>query len=119
MASSSSSSSPAVSEDELYDPLADARDARGAAGGGGFSDARLACPGCFAPVAERTQAHARFPGQWRALEARGVRARAEAQLREEGGEIFTPVACIQCGHELAVQDEEGVYHFFDCIPSDP
>ncbi len=41
---------------------------------------------------------------------------AEGQLQEENA-VFKPVACEICGTQVAIVDEDEVYHFFHVIPS--
>lgn len=106
---------------------------------GQTSDAVLSCPFCFSPLSYLCQRNAVHVNQFRALivvncaprmdevvsfptkdasrgSGRGGRrgaARGESSSTEE----YHPVACAVCGTEVAVLDEEDVYHFFHVVPS--
>lgn len=126
---------PNSSADDLYDAQADSDDERWvqtnlatrARTGENNSDDRcqLACPSCFVLLCVQSQPHQRFAGQFRALFVRNCVTKAgetmrvrvtntggiDAQQNQDAGELLRPVACAQCGTEVAVQDADDVYHF--------
>ena len=116
-----------VSEDELYDERKDDKDEKFAQSkrSSHLTDGTLACPSCFTTVCLECQAHAEYETQFRAISAMNVRIKHDKQLRfEEPGsppEIYSPVACMVCGFELAVYgpNDEDMFHFFEVICSAP
>lgn len=117
------------SPDPLYDPRADAADAAwvrrhlSAAGvaGGGETDVRLTCPSCFALLCACAQPHVEYEGQFRAVFVSGVEVsqvdtvRVKVSGREPAQERYRPVSCVRCRTEVAVLDEDDVYHFCNVL----
>lgn len=106
--------------DPLYDPRADAADEAWLRRHLGATDVRLSCPSCFALLCVDAQAHAEYDGQWRAVFVRNCAASEDgsARITVSGADVvegdkFQPVACTRCLTEVAVLDEDEVYHFFN------
>lgn len=99
----------AASRGDLYDEEADAADEEWRRGrlGAADSDATLSCPACFAVVCHACQRHETEKTRFRAVFVRGVRVHRKSGRTE----------CSACGAELAWRDADGVYHFFQVLPS--
>lgn len=82
---------------------------------------RLACPCCFSLLCLQCQPHDDYEGQFRAVFVRNCKVVSGAAERivvkgEERGEgKYQAVACRKCNTEVAVLDEEGVYHFCNVL----
>lgn len=125
----------AIEEDALYDPRLDPKDARWVRGirGRRKSDAILSCPCCFTTVCVDCQQHSSIPTRFRAMFVMNSRVdlkekrypykapkrgKRKLSLKESNAEeeCFA-VFCAVCNVEIAVFDNEGVYHFFNVLPS--
>ena len=117
--------------DPLYDARADDSDARwvernliyeSQSGEGGQ---QLHCPSCFTLLCLQCQPHEKYIGQFRAVfvqncvvnvkETVRVRVQVDDDPRRNGHGIekgeYLPVSCKICLTEVAVLDQEEVYHF--------
>eukprot|EP00210_Caulerpa_lentillifera_P003634 g3469.t1 len=123
-------------KDLLYDSKLDTKDARWVHGirGGRNSDAILSCPCCFTTLCVDCQQHSTNPNRYRAMfvmnsrvdlqqkrypyrstTSEGKRKSVISILNDD--EECCAVFCGVCGLEVAVYDNEGVYHFFNMLPS--
>uniref|UniRef100_A0ACD5YT62 Uncharacterized protein n=1 Tax=Avena sativa TaxID=4498 RepID=A0ACD5YT62_AVESA len=127
-------------EPEFYDPAIDDVDERWAhkQRKGRTSDAVLSCPACFTTLCLDSQRHEKYVNQYRAMFVSNCKVKTDQILREGKGKrknrkvtavdstapeaeskgpVFHPVCCEVCSTEVAVFDEDEVYHFFNVIPS--
>jgi hypothetical protein len=81
------------------------------------SDAVLECPACFTTLCYDCQKHVEYE-QYRAMFVRNCKVVRDQVLRTGDGESYHPVVCT-CGFEVAVFDEEEIFHFFDVIAHPP
>lgn len=124
---------------EFYDPLLDEKDERwiNKQRKGRSSDAVLSCPACFTTLCFDCQRHEKYVTQYRAMFVVNCNVSSNQILREQvkkrklkkhinSGKIhqdidkdmiFRPVCCSVCSTEVAVFDNEEVYHFFNVVPS--
>ncbi|MCO5558233.1 hypothetical protein L7F22_011812 [Adiantum nelumboides] len=125
---------------EFYDATMDDRDQAWAERQrkGRKSDALLSCPACFTTLCVDCQRHEKIVTQYRAMfvmnckimegqsrqvngkkRKRKVKTTVHPSIQETGvtGEMYQPVACSVCGTEVAVLDQEEVYHFHSVLPS--
>lgn len=101
---------------------------------GNTSDAVLSCPACFSTLCLDCQRHEKYVTQYRAMFvfncklkrnpiSEKVKTRAgsngatDSNEVSEDGEEDIPVYCSVCSTEVGAYDKDGVYHFFDVIPS--
>jgi len=107
------------------------------------TDAVLNCPCCFALLCLDCQRHDTYINQYRAMFVRNCKTLPKEikykrqhdteneerpyefidriMVEDEGmyfDEIYHPVVCAVCETELAILDDEEVYHFFNVIPSE-
>lgn len=91
------------------------------AGGGAATGSAtvLSCPGCFIQLCYQSQRHDLYDHQWRAVDARHVKVDKTKRLQMSDGDKakFWPVRCSECDTEVAVQDEQEVFHFFHVLPT--
>jgi len=127
-------------EPDFYDPAIDDVDERWAhkQRKGRTSDAVLSCPACFTTLCLDSQRHEKYVNQYRAMFVSNCKVKTDQILREGKGKrknrkvtavdstapeaeskgpVFHPVCCEVCSTEVAVFDEDEVYHFFNVIPS--
>eukprot|EP00698_Gefionella_okellyi_P005111 TRINITY_DN14692_c0_g1_i1.p1 TRINITY_DN14692_c0_g1~~TRINITY_DN14692_c0_g1_i1.p1 ORF type:complete len:313 (+),score=70.47 TRINITY_DN14692_c0_g1_i1:66-941(+) len=106
------------------------------------TDAVLCCPCCFGIVCLDCQRHEQFINQFRAMFVmncntvttecmrfknsdrqvnQGIREFYNASTAQCGPdeELLFPILCAQCGTEVALQDKDEVFHFYNVIPEDP
>ncbi|KAI5075027.1 hypothetical protein GOP47_0010988 [Adiantum capillus-veneris] len=127
---------------EFYDATMDDRDQAWAERKrkGRKSDALLSCPACFTTLCMDCQRHDKIVTQYRAMfvlnckiiegqsrqfNVNGKKRKRKAKTtggqsfheEESIGETYQPVACSVCGTEVAVFDQEEVYHFYNVLPS--
>eukprot|EP00245_Coleochaete_scutata_P011574 TRINITY_DN4316_c0_g1_i7.p1 TRINITY_DN4316_c0_g1~~TRINITY_DN4316_c0_g1_i7.p1 ORF type:complete len:184 (-),score=27.37 TRINITY_DN4316_c0_g1_i7:98-571(-) len=129
-------------EPEWYDPDVDDKDEAWVEKQrrGHESDAILSCPACLTTLCLDCQRHEKYTTQYRAMFVQSCRISEDQILRQQprqkkrkqlsdaaarenqpasqrGGEVFRPVFCEHCGTEVAVMDEDEVYHFFNAVAS--
>ncbi|XXG86750.1 hypothetical protein AAC387_Pa11g1582 [Persea americana] len=127
---------------EFYDPLHDEKDESWVhkKRKGRISDAVLSCPACFTTLCLDCQRHEKYVTQFRAMFVFNSKIKSDQILRQrnhklkktnssidsdkptkgdEKDALFRPVCCSVCSTEVGVYDEEGVYHFFNVLPSEP
>ena len=87
-------------------------------------DHSVSCPCCFRMLSMQCQAHEKFEGQFRAILVNNCRViEGERLVVEEEGrkicaeerDVYRAVACANCGTEVAVLDQDDVYHFCNVI----
>jgi len=81
------------------------------------SDAQLCCPCCFTIVCMDCQQHVKYSNQYRAVFVRNCNLRDNEKYVDVNGSSITPVICSHCETELGVADGNGVYEFFNVLPS--
>ncbi len=101
------------------------------------SDAVLNCPACFAVLTLDCQRHETYQHQYRAMfvfnctvdhssnmhypepKKKGKKKRKqESQTSSENStDLYNPVKCNHCSTQVAVFDEDEVYHFFNIVAS--
>jgi len=108
-----------TNEDLLYDSEADETDEVWMKRKTENSDAVLSCPMCFAFLCFDCQRHERYATQFRAMFVENVVVSKEklAPQDADDGEVYYPVACLECGTRVAVVDHEEVFHFFNVVES--
>lgn len=79
----------------------------------------LSCPGCFVQLCYQSQRHELYGHQWRAVDAKHVKVDRSKALQMGKGDTarFYAVHCTECRTEVAVQDEDQVFHFFHVLPT--
>jgi hypothetical protein len=118
-------------EGDLYDPRADDVDERwvqrNLARGQKARGPHLTCPSCFTLLCVQSQAHEEYSGQFRAVFVQNCAVDDNSAMRvriEEHGnrkepnqrtERYRPVSCARCSTEVAVLDEDDVYHFCNVL----
>lgn len=112
------------------------------------SDAVLNCPACFSVLSLDCQRHEFYVGQYRAMfvlnckidrsevlkvplkgnnkgrgrkNKNGNRSQSEVleNLSNDPGDTFFPVKCTICNTQVAMYDREEIFHFFNCLASNP
>ncbi len=99
------------------------------------SDAVLNCPACFSVLCLDCQRHEAYKHQYRAMfvmncvidhsekltypkttekKKKGKKSKTDD---EDLKELFHPVKCSKCSTQVAVFDDEEIYHFFNVIAS--
>ena len=96
------------------------------------SDATLNCPACMALLCLDCQRHEIYKTQYRAMFVRNCRIdfteklqykRKQKRKRHQNSDdlnrvdIYFPVFCDQCNTQVAVYDNDEVYHFFGVLAS--
>jgi len=99
------------------------------------SDAVLNCPACFTLLCVDCQRHDLYDNQFRAMFVENVSVLYDQRLRfplsksgrkrkgdrhsgpPDADEVFHPVRCVHCSTEVAMFDQQEIYHFFNVIPS--
>eukprot|EP00736_Rhodelphis_marinus_P006240 Rmarinus@m.20001 len=83
------------------------------------TDAILSCPACFTTLCVQCQRHEIYTTQYRAVSVLECRVGDNVlqDPKSTCGETFRPVQCDHCGADVAVLDDDDVYHFFAAIPS--
>jgi hypothetical protein len=126
----SSVSSEDFDDDPLYDARADDEDERWVrrtlARGQRPLGPQLTCPSCFALLCVQSQPHEEYIGQFRAVfvqncevdRTSSMRVRVEDGDRNRGDrstDRFRAVSCARCATDVAVLDEDEVYHFCNVL----
>lgn len=108
------------------------------------TDAILNCPACFTTVCHDCQRHELYVGQYRAMFVsncvinkqetlrvpekknikRNKKSKAQAStfanfVNDSGSDEFNPVTCRVCKTQVAMYDNDEVYHFFNVLASQP
>lgn len=96
------------------------------------SDALLDCPACMTTICVDCQRHERYPNQYRAMFVMNCSvdysenltypnfaksSKKMKQSSEKAKEVYHPVYCNECRTQVAVYDEEEIYHFFNVLSS--
>merc|ERR1712179_713862 len=111
------------------------------------SDAVLNCPACFAVLCLDCQRHETYHHQYRAMfvlnctvdtssklkcgdvslggsagkkkgkNKKGSKGRKEKEPDLDENAVFNPVKCDQCDTQVAVYDNDEIYHFFNIVAS--
>ncbi|CEF65697.1 E2F-associated phosphoprotein [Strongyloides ratti] len=98
------------------------------------TDAVLSCPSCLTIVCYESQRHETYKNQYRAMFAQSVTIDFDKKLffpltgkkisntmsteipeNASMDDIFYPVNCACCKHQIGVYDNEEVYHFFEVV----
>uniref|UniRef100_A0A0K0EKP7 E2F-associated phosphoprotein n=1 Tax=Strongyloides stercoralis TaxID=6248 RepID=A0A0K0EKP7_STRER len=97
------------------------------------TDAVLSCPSCLTTVCYESQRHESYKNQYRAMFAQSVTIDFDKKLfipinkkisdktitevpeNAPMEDIFYPVNCACCKHQIGVYDNEEVYHFFEVV----
>ncbi|KAI8054199.1 E2F-associated phosphoprotein-domain-containing protein [Gilbertella persicaria] len=83
------------------------------------TDAILTCPMCFTTLCYSCQRHEKYADQFRAMFVRnchtvpGERYKFKSDDGQE--EYYQKVTCETCGIQVAMLDQEEVYHFFNVV----
>ncbi len=124
------------SNDPLYDDVADHNDDAWLKEklklvelrSGRQTDAVLSCPMCFVVFTFDCQRHAYYKNQFRAMFVEEtcqvvidqiLKCIPEKDQNVVEEQVLHPVRCRQCGVEVAVYDQDEVYHFFNVIHESP
>ena len=133
----------AIDEDPYFDENRDEKDEAwvgsniAGAGDRNKTDAILSCPSCFTVLCMDCQRHETYTDQYRAMFVANCKVHCEYQVSyrpthhnnklrweriavhsgsaDSGEELFYPVLCSYCDTEVAVYDQEEIYHFFNVV----
>ncbi|GAB1610280.1 E2F-associated phosphoprotein-like [Argonauta hians] len=96
------------------------------------SDALLDCPACMTTICMDCQRHDKYPNQYRAMFVMNCSVdfsqkltysnssknpKKMKQSQDKSKDTYHPVHCNECKTQVAVYDEEEIYHFFNVISS--
>ncbi|KAL9555388.1 hypothetical protein MBANPS3_002387 [Mucor bainieri] len=83
------------------------------------TDAILSCPMCFTTLCYSCQRHEKYADQFRAMFVRNCHTvpgeRYKMKGDDDSDEYFYKVICDTCGIQVAMLDEDEVYHFFNVV----
>ncbi|KAG1108391.1 hypothetical protein G6F42_016006 [Rhizopus arrhizus] len=83
------------------------------------TDAILSCPMCFTTLCYSCQRHEKYADQFRAMFVRSCHTvpgeRYKMKGQDDSDEYFYKVICDTCGIQVAMLDEDEVYHFFNVV----
>uniref|UniRef100_A0A0N4ZIF1 E2F-associated phosphoprotein n=1 Tax=Parastrongyloides trichosuri TaxID=131310 RepID=A0A0N4ZIF1_PARTI len=98
------------------------------------TDAVLSCPSCLTTVCYESQRHELYKNQYRAMFAESVTVDFDKKLyipinfkgkieethnsvpeNARNEDIFYPVNCVSCKHQIGVYDYDEVFHFYEVV----
>ncbi|KAI8971239.1 E2F-associated phosphoprotein-domain-containing protein [Pilobolus umbonatus] len=82
------------------------------------TDAILSCPMCFTTLCYSCQRHEKYSNQFRAMFVRSCHVVKNERYKPKNAsedEYYYKVVCDTCGIQVAMMDEDEVYHFFNVI----
>lgn len=108
----------------FYNPISDDKDQswvkRTHLNKKGRSDCTISCSFCFTILSYYTQQHIKYKNQYRAVHVVNCKPKYDTVLKDKKDtnyEEMIPVLCSTCNVEVALLDQESVYHFFNVLPS--
>ncbi|KAG2191475.1 hypothetical protein INT46_006375, partial [Mucor plumbeus] len=86
------------------------------------TDAILSCPMCFTNLCYSCQRHEKYADQFRAMFVRNCHTVPGERYKMKGeddrdDEYFYKVICDTCGIQVAMLDDDEIYHFFNVVAS--
>lgn len=115
-------------EDPFYDESVDALDSKWIKEKRGdlFTDGTLCCPLCITPVTFICQRHSVYHHQYRSIFPENCIVDYDTTLTPHSNkkmsvsqqvphDLFYAVNCSICQTQVAVLDDENIYHFFDVV----
>ncbi|KAI9275233.1 E2F-associated phosphoprotein [Helicostylum pulchrum] len=81
------------------------------------TDAILTCPMCFTTLCYSCQRHEKYANQFRAMFVRNCHTvpGEKYKIPGEKDESYFKVTCETCGIQVAMLDDDEIYHFFNVV----